>query len=475
MTPTFILSIISAYFLVLIMISYLSGKSDSNEAFFLGNKQSPWYVVAFGMIGATLSGVTFISVPGWVGDSQFSYLQMVIGMTAGYVVIANILLPLYYKLNLTSIYGYLEQRFGSVSYRTGSFFFLLSRTIGASFRLYLVANVLQLAIFDAWNVPFWLTVSLTILLIWLYTFRSGIKTIIWTDTLQTLFMLLAVGVSIWLMSDHMQLGLGDLVNTLKSSDYSQIFFWEGKQNFLKQFFSGMFIAIVMTGLDQDMMQKNLSCPNLADSKKNMYWFSVALILVNIFFLALGAMLYIFAEQQGLSIDKGDDLFPIVALQGGLGLGVGVFFILGLIAAAYSSADSALTSLTTAFCVDFLNIEHKLKKQQINQRKWVHIAFSIILVFAILIFKAINDESVIAALFKVAGYTYGPLLGLYAFGLFTKWKVHDKMVPLVAITSPVICYVLQLYIPFGFELLIVNGAITFAGLYLIFSFSIKDFR
>ena len=466
MTPTFILSIISAYFLVLILISFLSGKNDSNEAFFLGNKQSPWYVVAFGMIGATLSGVTFISVPGWVGDSQFSYLQMVIGMTAGYVVIANILLPLYYKLNLTSIYGYLEQRFGSVSYRTGSFFFLLSRTIGASFRLYLVANVLQLAIFDAWNVPFWLTVSLTILLIWLYTFRSGIKTIIWTDTLQTLFMLLAVGVSIWLMSDNMQLGLGDLVNTLKSSDYSQIFFWEGKQNFLKQFFSGMFIAIVMTGLDQDMMQKNLSCPNLADSKKNMYWFSVALILVNIFFLVLGAMLYIFAEQQGLSIDKGDDLFPIVALKGDLGLGVGVFFILGLIAAAYSSADSALTSLTTAFCVDFLNIEQKQKKQQINQRKWVHIAFSFLLVFAILIFKAINDESVIAALFKVAGYTYGPLLGLYAFGLFTKWQVHDKMVPLVAITSPVICYFLQLYIPFGFELLIVNGGITFAGLFLL---------
>ena len=466
MTPTFILSIITAYFLVLILISYLSSSSDSNEAFFLGNKQSPWYVVAFGMIGATLSGVTFISVPGWVGDSQFSYLQMVIGMTAGYLVIANILLPLYYKLNLTSIYGYLEQRFGSVSYRTGSFFFLLSRTIGASFRLYLVANVLQLAIFDAWNVPFWLTVSLTIILIWLYTFRSGIKTIIWTDTLQTLFMLLAVGVSIWLMSDHMQLGLGDLVNTIKDSNYSQIFFWEGKQNFLKQFFSGMFIAIVMTGLDQDMMQKNLSCSNLADSKKNMYWFSVALIFVNIFFLALGAMLFIFAEQQGLSIDKGDDLFPIVALQGGLGLGVGVFFILGLIAAAYSSADSALTSLTTAFCVDFLNIEHKLKKQQINQRKWVHIAFSILLVFAILIFKAINDESVIAALFKVAGYTYGPLLGLYSFGLFTKWKVHDKMVPLVAITSPAICYVLQLYIPFGFELLIVNGAITFAGLYLL---------
>ena len=463
MTPTFIISIIAAYFFVLILISYFTGKSDSNEAFFLGNKQSPWYVVAFGMIGATLSGVTFISVPGWVGDSQFSYLQMVLGMTAGYVVIANILLPLYYKLNLTSIYSYLEQRFGSVTYRTGSFFFLISRTIGASFRLYLVANVLQLAIFDAWNVPFWLTVSLTILLIWLYTFRSGIKTIIWTDTLQTLFMLLAVGISIWLMSDHMQLGLGDLVNTIQSSDYSQIFFWEGKQNFMKQFFSGMFIAIVMTGLDQDMMQKNLSCPNLADAKKNMYWFSGALIVVNIFFLSLGVMLYTFAEQQGIIIDKGDDLFPIVALKGGLGIGVGVFFILGLIAAAYSSADSALTSLTTAFCVDFLKIESKTKNQQINQRKWVHIAFSLLLIFAILIFKAINDESVIAALFKVAGYTYGPLLGIYTFGLFTKYKIEDKYVIYVALISPILTYLINIQFDLGFEILMINGLITFIGL------------
>ena len=463
MTPTFIITIIAAYFFVLILISYFTGKSDSNEAFFLGNKQSPWYVVAFGMIGATLSGVTFISVPGWVGDSQFSYLQMVLGMTAGYVVIANILLPLYYKLNLTSIYSYLEQRFGSVTYRTGSFFFLISRTIGASFRLYLVANVLQLAIFDAWNVPFWLTVSLTILLIWLYTFRSGIKTIIWTDTLQTLFMLLAVGVSIWLMSDHMQLGLVDLVNTIQSSDYSQIFFWEGKQNFLKQFFSGMFIAIVMTGLDQDMMQKNLSCPNLSDAKKNMYWFSGALIVVNIFFLSLGVMLYTFAKQQGIIIDKGDDLFPIIALKGGLGIGVGVFFILGLIAAAYSSADSALTSLTTAFCVDFLKIESKTKNQQINQRKWVHVAFSLVLIFAILIFKAINDESVIAALFKVAGYTYGPLLGIYTFGLFTKYKIEDKYVIYVALISPILTYLINIQFDLGFEILMINGLITFIGL------------
>tara|TARA_B100001059_G_scaffold24418_2_gene19660 strand:+ start:593 stop:2005 length:1413 start_codon:yes stop_codon:yes gene_type:complete len=466
MTPILILSIVAAYFIVLILISYFTGKSDSNDAFFLGNKQSPWYIVSFGMIGATLSGVTFISVPGWVADSQFSYMQMILGMTAGYFVIANVLMPIYYRMNLTSIYAYLGDRFGASTHKTGAFFFLLSRTIGASFRLYLVANVMQIAIFDAWNVPFWLTVSLTIVLIWIYTFRNGIKTIIWTDTLQTLFMLLAVGVSIWLISDKMDLGLLDLTQTIRQSDYSQIFFWEGKQHFLKQFLSGAFLAIVMTGLDQDMMQKNLSCRSLSDAKKNMYSFSVVLIVVNIFFLALGALLYLYAEQIGMDISKGDDLFPLVALKADLGLGVGIFFILGLIAAAYSSADSALTSLTTSFCIDFLNIEQKEDRQQVQTRKWVHVGFSLLLVVAILIFKAINDDSVISALFKVAGYTYGPLLGLFAFGIFTKWNIKDKAVPIVAVLSPVIAYVLQLYIPFGFELLMVNGGITFLGLCLL---------
>ena len=466
MSPTLILSIISIYFLVLILISYFTGKSDSNDAFFLGNKQSPWYIVSFGMIGATLSGVTFISVPGWVADSQFSYMQMILGMTAGYIVIANVLMPIYYRMNLTSIYAYLGDRFGESTHQTGAFFFLLSRTIGASFRLYLVANVMQIAIFDAWNVPFWLTVSLTIILIWIYTFRSGIKTIIWTDTLQTLFMLLAVGVSIWLISDKMGLGLVELSHTIRESQYSQVFFWEGKQHFLKQFLSGAFLAIVMTGLDQDMMQKNLSCRSLSDAKKNMYSFSVVLIVVNIFFLALGAMLYLYVEQIGMGITKGDDLFPLVALKADLGLGVGIFFILGLIAAAYSSADSALTSLTTSFCVDFMNIEQKAERQQIQTRKWVHVGFSVVLVLAILIFKAINDDSVISALFKVAGYTYGPLLGLFAFGIFTKWNIKDRAVPIVAVLSPVIAYVLQLYIPFGFELLMVNGGITFLGLCLL---------
>ena len=464
MSPILILTIIALYFVGLIVISYLTGRNDSNETFFLGNKQSPWYIVSFGMIGATLSGVTFISVPGWVADSQFSYMQMILGMTAGYLVIANILMPIYYRMNLTSIYAYLGDRFGEVTHKTGAFFFLLSRTIGASFRLYLVANVMQIAIFDAWNVPFWLTVSLTIVLIWIYTFRSGIKTIIWTDTLQTLFMLSAVGVSIWLISDKMGLGLIDLTQTISQSEYSKMFFWEGKQNFIKQFLSGAFLAIVMTGLDQDMMQKNLSCRSLSEAKKNMYSFSVALIVVNVFFLALGALLYLYAQQIGLDIPKGDDLFPLVALQGDLGLGVGVFFILGLIAAAYSSADSALTSLTTSFCVDFLDVEKKENSRK--TRKYVHIAFSLLLVVAILIFKAINDDSVISALFKVAGYTYGPLLGLFAFGIFTKWSVRDKAVPIVAFLSPVAAYILQLYIPFGFELLMINGGITFLGLCLL---------
>ena len=466
MSPVFILSIIALYFLLLISISFFTGKSDSNEAFFLGNKQSPWYVVAFGMIGATLSGVTFISVPGWVADSQFSYLQMVMGMTAGYYVIAGILMPIYYKMNLTSIYVYLGDRFGMASHKTGSFFFLLSRTIGASFRLYLVANVMQIAIFDAWDVPFWFTVSITIILIWLYTFRSGIKTIIWTDTLQTFFMLLAVVVSIYLISKDFGWGLKELILQIDASQYSKTFFFEGKQHFIKQFLSGAFLAIVMTGLDQDMMQKNLSCKTLKEAKKNMYSFSVVLIFVNILFLTLGALLYLYAEKNGLNISKADDLFPIIALQGGLGIYVGIFFILGLIAAAYSSADSALTSLTTSFCVDFLKIEDQEPNKQVVSRKWVHLAFSVLLVLAILIFKAINDDSVIAALFKVAGYTYGPLLGIFTFGIFTKWNLKDKFVPLVAILSPILCYVLQLYIPFGFELLMINGAITFIGLLLI---------
>jgi len=466
MSSTLIISVIVIYFLVLVGISFITGKSDSNASFFSGDKQSPWYIVAFGMIGASLSGVTFISVPGWVATSGFSYMQMVFGYLLGYLVIATVLMPLYYRMNLTSIYGYLQSRFGNSSYKTGAIFFLISRVIGASFRLYLVANVLQMAIFDAWGVPFEMTVVVTILLIWVYTFRSGIKTIIWTDTLQTLFMLVAVGLSVYLISVDMNLNFTSLISTVKESDYSQMFFWKGKQHFVRQFLSGAFMAIVMTGLDQDMMQKNLSCKSLGDAQKNMFWFSIVLVFVNLLFLSLGALLYMYAETHGISFNKEDDLFPAVALNGGLGIGVGVLFILGLIAAAYSSADSALTSLTTSFCIDLLGFDVDSGVKEIKQRKLVHLGFSILLVLVILVFKSINDDSVISALFKVAGYTYGPLLGMYAFGLFTKLSVKDNWVPLVAVLSPVACYIIQIYIPFGFELLILNGAITFIGLYFL---------
>jgi len=480
MSSTLILSVIVGYFILLILISYFTGKSDSNDSFFLGDKQSPWYVVAFGMIGATLSGMTFISIPGTVGAVDklsgeipaFSYMQMTFGFFIGYIVIATVLIPLYYKLNLTSIYGYLKVRFGNSSYKTGASWFLISRIMGASARLFIVSNVLHVYVFQKLDVPFIVTVLITILLIWVYTFRSGIKTIIWTDTLQTLFMLIAVGTSIYLISDNMGLDFNSFVSKIKDKGYSQIFFWEGKHHFLKQFFSGVFIAIVMTGLDQDMMQKNLSCRTKKDAQKNIYWFSSTLIIVNLIFLSLGALLYLFADHNGMMEVK-DKLFPAVALNGGLGIGVSVVFLLGLIAAAYSSADSALTSLTTSFCVDILDFKKEGdQRQQIKKRKWIHLMFSLILVLGILIIQLIGDESIIYTLFSLAGYTYGPLLGLYAFGLITEWKVKDKWVPVLTILSPIFTYITVtnskdwFNYEFGFELLILNGLITFVGLYFL---------
>ena len=427
MSPILILSIIAIYFLVLILISYFTGKSDSNDAFFLGNKQSPWYIVSFGMIGATLSGVTFISVPGWVADSQFSYMQMIFGMTAGYIVIANILMPIYYRMNLTSIYAYLGDRFGESTHQTGAFFFLLSRSIGASFRLYLVANVMQIAIFDAWNVPFWLTVSLTIILIWIYTFRSGIKTIIWTDTLQTLFMLLAVGVSIWLISDKMGLGLVELSHTIRESQYSQVFFWEGKQHFSKQFLSGAFLAIVMTGLDQDMMQKNLACRNLKEAQKNMATFTVILVGANVLFLTMGALLWMHAESIGMTLPEATDrLYPMVAMGGSLGPLLGVAFVVGLLASAFSSADSALTALTTSTCVDVLDTPSMSPERATWLRQRVHFGMAVLLWLVIMAFRAVNDTSAVAALFTVANYTYGPLLGLFGVGRPTTCRFNGSL-------------------------------------------------
>ncbi|MCG8412340.1 MAG: sodium:solute symporter [Bacteroidales bacterium] len=486
MSPYSIIFIITVYFAILIAISIITGQKANNASFFIGNKKSPWYVVAFGMISASLSGVTFISVPGWVISSNFSYMQMVLGYLVGYAIIANILMPMYYKLNLTSIYTYLGQRFGKYTYKTGASFFLLSRIIGASFRLFLVANVLQGIVFDKIGISFEITVIITILLIWLYTFKGGIKTIIWTDSLQTLFMLTAVGVSIYLISKDLNLDFKSLLNTISESEYSRVFHFDdfrSKDYFFKQFLAGTFIAVVMTGLDQDMMQKNLSCKNIREAKKNMYWMSFALVPVNLVFMSLGVLLIVFAQQYGIAIpEQTDNLFPLIATQGSLNHLVAIFFIIGLVAAAYSSADSALTALTTSFTVDILNLKGKSEKEIKIIRRKVHIYISFVLAIVILIFKAINNESVISAIFKVAGYTYGPLLGMYAFGLFTKWKTNDKLVPFVAIISPIIVYFLNMYsqqlfwgYKFGFELLIINGLITFLGMILINIPLINGFR
>lgn len=477
MNPFLIISVIVIYFLVLMVISYFTGKGADNQTFFIGGHKSPWYLVAFGMIGTSLSGVTFISVPGWVGDSQFSYMQVVLGYLIGYIVIGTVLMPLYYRLNLTSIYTYLERRFGVWAYKTGAFCFLVSRVIGAAFRLFLVANVLQITVFDSWGVPFYATVILTIILIWLYTSKGGIKTIVWTDSLQTLFMLLAVGVAIYLIGDKMEWGAAEMLANIRESNLSKVFFWEnwnGDQHFIKQFLSGAFIAIVMTGLDQDMMQKNLSCKNIGDAQKNMFWFSIVLVIVNLFFLALGALLYIFANKEGIAIpERTDDLFPLIATGDFLHPAVGVFFIMGLVAAAYSSADSALTALTTSVCIDFLRVDKKSEKESISIRKRVHIIVSFVLFLVIVAFEMINDESVIKSLFVAAGYTYGPLLGMFAFGLLTKFSIKDKFMPYIAFTSPLICLALdfnskELFngYEFGFELLILNGLLTFTGMLLL---------
>lgn len=474
MSATAVLFIVLVYFLLLIGISYLTGKNDNNKAFFLGNKQSPWYVVAFGMVGASLSGVTFISVPGWVEASSFSYMQMVLGYVLGYQVIIRILLPLYYRLNLTSIYTFLDQRFGTYSYKTGSVFFLISRIIGAAFRLYLVALVLQFTMFSAFGVPFWLTVAITIILIWIYTFRGGIKTIIWTDTLQTAFMLLAVMVAVVLIKQQVFPDVG-LVEYISKSDKSQIFFfddWKAGNHFWKQFLSGAFITIVMTGLDQDMMQKNLSCRSLKDAQKNMMWLSVVLVVVNLLFMSLGVLLYDYAELKNISFHKADELFAAVAFSGELSTVVSIFFIVGLIAAAYSSADSALTSLTTSFSIDILGVEQMDENKAKQTRKWVHVMFSGILFLVIVVFQQLNNDSVIKELFVAAGYTYGPLLGLYAFGLFTKWKVYDKWVPVVAVIAPVLSFTIKensvqwFNYEISFEHLIINGVLTALGLLLL---------
>jgi Na+/proline symporter len=478
MSSTLLLVSFIFYTLLILGISRLTSRKAGNEAYFTGNRNSPWYVVAYGMIGASLSGVTFMSVPGLVQTESFSYMVLVFGYLAGYFVIALILLPMYYRLNLTSIYTYLHQRFGFSSYKTGAFYFIISRLIGASFRLFLVINVLQLFVFDQLGVPFGVSVAVFIILILLYSFQGGIKTIVWTDTLQTTFMIAAVVVTIFIIANSLGMGISELWTEASSRGYTKMLITDvnDPRFFLKQFFAGMFITIVMTGLDQDMMQKNLSCRNLRDAQKNMFTFGFILIPVNLMFLFLGAVLWLYAESHGVAIPQtSDNLFPTLALQY-LSVFAGLIFFFGLISAAYSSADGTLTALTTVFCIDFLGLKRKpgITEERIKKIRYVvHISFSIVVLLIIIGYRAINDAALISKLFTIAGYTYGPLLGLYFFGLYTRKSIKDKWVPIVCIISPLVSYLLSANserllwgYKFGFEILIVNGLITVLGLVML---------
>lgn len=486
LTPLIILGILLGYFLMLIIVSWFtSRKKTSNINFFLAGRQAPWPLVAFGMIGSTISGITFISVPGAVGgtgvaNEAFSYFQVVLGYLLGYVVIAFVLLPLYYRLQLTSIYGYLEQRFGFFSYKTGAAYFLLSRSIGSALRLFLVSIVIHRFVMQPLGIPFWLTVFMALALIWIYTFRGGLKTIIWTDALQTAFLLSAVVLTVIFIGQALDTNINGMIEMVSNSQYSKIFYFEGgwsdPNNFFKQFLSGALITITMTGLDQDMMQKNLSCRNLRDAQKNMLSFSSVLVLVNLLFLMLGALLYIYAANFGVELPaKTDELYPSIALEH-LSPIVGVLFVLGLTAAAYSSADSGMTALTTSFCVDFLNFEKKTEVPEAQLKRTrilVHLGVTGVLFLMILIFNALSNSAVITLLFQVAAYTYGPLLGLFVFGMATKLKVRDHLVLPICLLAPVLTFLLDYYseqilagFKFGFLTIALNGLLTFLGLLAI---------
>jgi len=477
MTPGLVLTIIIVYFVALITISIITSKGADTDTFFTANRQSPWYLVAFGMIGASLSGVTFVSVPGNVGKIGLGYVQVVLGYLVGYWVIIGVLMPLYYRLNLVSIYTYLEQRFNTWSYKTGAFFFLVSRSIGSALRLYLAATVLQLFLFDALGVPFFVTVISTIALIWVYTYRGPNKTIVYTDTFQTVFLVSAVCITVWQIGDQLNLSFSGMIDVIQQSKYSKMFYFDDPNStlfFPKQFFGGMFITITMTGMDQEIMQKNLTCKTLKDAQKNMFWFSFIMALVTLLFLILGALLYIYSESKGLSIPAfSDELYPRLAQQKELGLIVGVFFLLGITASSYASADSALAGLTTSFCIDFLNFKNKPEAVKRRQKFIVHLAFSFLFLLIIIIFKEINERSVIDAVLSIAGYTYGPLLGLFSFGLFSKRQVRDKLVPLICVLSPLLSYWMSSHseiwfdgYKIGIEILVINGLITYLGLLAI---------
>jgi Na+/proline symporter len=499
MTPIAILSLIIVYFGMLFFISHVVSKKNSgNDAFFKANKNSKWYLVAFGMIGTALSGVTFISVPGEVGnpDLQFKYFQFVLGNAIGFIIIAKVLLPLYYRMNLTSIYGYIEHRLGVVSYKTAASIFLISRTIGSAFRLYLVVIVLQRYVFDFYHIPFGVTVLISLALIFAYTYRGGLKTIIITDTLQTFFLVSSVFLTIFFICNSLDLSFFQAFEAVKNSNYSKVFFFDDvmKGNyFWKQILGGIFVTIAMVGLDQDLMQKNLSCKNIGEAQKNMFTFTAIFVIINIFFLSVGALLYMYANKNGIEVPtdlitgkpRTDLLFPEIAFHH-LSFFPALVFLLGLTAATFATTDSALTALTTSFCVDFLGMdktENLNKPNIVMTRHFVHIGFSILMFLVIIVFNSFNDDSVVKMIFKIASYTYGPLLGLYSFGLFMKNKtVKDKLVPFICVLSPAICFFISSNsaVLFGDyvldnELIIVNGLITFIGLLLISKPATKETR
>jgi Na+/proline symporter len=498
LTPALVLFVLLLYFAVLLGVAWYTGRNNvGNEGFFLANRKVPWWVVAYAMIGTSISGVTFISVPGKVGGTglnmAFSYMQMVLGYLVGYLFIATVLMPMYYRLNLTSIYGYLEKRFGHWSYKTGSAFFLLSRTLGSAARMFLAAAVLQMFVFEPLGLPFPLTVVFMMALIYSYTFKGGLKTIIWTDTIMTTFFLAALIFTVYTIGKALNMGIGDIIPNIASGRYGQVFFFDNflsnPNHFVKQFVGGALVAITMTGLDQDLMQKNLACKDIRSAQKNMFVFSIYLIIINFLFLVLGALLYLYAGSIGIEVPARTDLlYPQIAFNH-LSTAAGIFFILGLIGSTYASSDSALTALTTSFCVDFLNFEkaksvegqfayeedrvayfEKIEAAQRKKRTLVHLGFSLAFVVIILILNALSNDAVINLIFKIAGYTYGPLLGLFMFGLFTNLKLQDRFVPFVCIAAPFLTWLVELscksWLDVGFLTILINGVITSCGLWVI---------
>lgn len=472
MTPLAVILTVLAYFAVMFLVSWLSGRGSDNAAFFSGSRKSKWYVVAFAMIGASMSGVTFVSVPGMVGVSAFGYMQMCLGFLAGYIVIAYVLIPLFYRMNVVSIYQYLENRFGLSSYKTGAWFFFISKMLGASVRLFLVCLTLQLLVFDPLHLPFWLNVVISVGIVLVYTFRGGVKSVIWTDTLKTFCMIVAVVLSIVFIAKDLGLDWSGLVSGIKGSGMSKVFFFDDvnhPQYFWKQFLGGLFTVIAMTGLDQDMMQRTLACKDYRDSQKNLITTSVLQLVVIFLFLCLGVLLYQFAAVNGIP-ETGDKLFPAVATSGLLPAVVGVLFIVGLVSSAYGAGGSALTALTTSFTVDVLGTAGLSEDRITRRRKRVHLCMAACMALVIIVFNMLNNTSTIDAVYKLASYTYGPILGMFAFGILTRRQVRDRWVPLVAIAAPLLCLILQLNserwfggYKFSYELLLLNAAFTFIGL------------